>query len=142
MTLNAMEKNELPAEVAAKLLPDETTYHFGYIDRKGGGCGQPTSTSKQWITVTNQRILFEAAVKDQAGFNNQVVKFVHQSGSIPIAKVSFVGTSSTQTQEGCSQVDVSTLRINSSGGEISLAIPTAAESSRIQSVIDEIISKN
>jgi hypothetical protein len=137
MSLPVLERSQLPQEQAAKLLPEETVHHFGYIDAKGGGCAT-TSTAKQWILVTRQRILFEAAVKEGSGTQE---KYVHQSGSIPMAKVSYVGTSTSQVAEGCSQKETTKLRINSSGGEIVLAIPTHEEAGRIQRVIDVIISE-
>jgi hypothetical protein len=58
-----------------------------------------------------------------------------------MAKVSYVGTSTRQDQQGCAQVKVTNLRINSSGGEIVLAIPTKQEAERAQEVIDEILSR-
>jgi hypothetical protein len=138
LSLRVIKRSELPQEQILKLFSEEIVYHFGYIDVKGGGCAN-TSAAKQWILVTNQRILFEAAVRGSAG--NQIT-FRHQSGSIPMSKVSYVGTSTAQTTEGCSQTRANHLRINSSGGEIILAIPTPEEASRIQGVIDAIISKN
>lgn len=151
MSLPMIERSQLPQEQSSKLFPSEIVRHFGYIDAKRGGCDlteditryfcEHTSTAKQWILVTDQRILFEAAVKEGSGTNEI---FVHQSGSIPMAKVSYVGTSTTsQTQQGCSQetTNLTKLRINSSGGEIVLAIPTQEEAGRIQGVIDAIISK-
>lgn len=137
MPLSVIERSQLPQAQLSKLLPEEVVHHFGYIDAKGGGCAN-TSAAKQWILVTNQRILFEAAVKEGSGSQQ---KFVHQSGSIPMSKVSYVGTSTSQTPEGCSQKKTTNLRINSSGGEIVLAIPTPEEAGRIQGVIDEIISE-
>ena len=137
MPLSVIEPSQLPKEQASKLLPGETVHHFSFIDSKGGGCAK-ASTAKQWMLVTNQRILFEAAVKEGSGATE---KFVHQSGTIPMAKVSFVGTANSTTQEGCSGKKTSSLRINSSGGEIVLAIPTPEEAGRIQGVIDEIVSK-
>ena len=133
MLLTEISREKVPHEQVSKLMPDEKIYHFGYIDAKGGGCAN-ASTAKQWILVTNQRILFVAAVQ-------QGIIFVHQSGSIPMQKVSYVGTASTQNSQGCTQVKTSNLRINSSGGEIILAIPTQEEADRIQGVIDAIISK-
>jgi hypothetical protein len=112
-------------------------HDFGYIDATSGGCSS-VSAAKQWILVTNQRIVFEAAVREGSG---QQAKFVHQSGTIPIAKVSYVGTSTSEAQEGCSQRKVSSLRVNSSGGEIVLAIPTQEEAARLQGVIDAILSQ-
>lgn len=89
--------------------------------------------------ITDQRIIFEAAVLQPGGLTNL---FVHQSGSIPMGKVSYVGTS-TQPQAdscGCNTARVTTVRINSSGGEIVLAVPTQEEASSIQGVIEKSIA--
>ena len=126
----------LPKDIESKLFPDEVPKHFGYIAQEGGCLAG--GTANQWVLVTNQRILFEAAVKERA---EKDAKYVHQSGSIPISKVSFVGTSTVQAVEGCRQVKTSELKINSSGGQIMLAIPTQSEASRIQDVIDGVISQ-
>jgi len=137
MLLPVLERNQLPQKQASKLLPEEIVHHFGYIDAKGGGCSD-TSTAKQWILVTSQRILFEAAIKEGSGTQE---KYVHQSGSIPMSKVSYVGASLSRTAEVSSQNKTMNLRINSSGGEIILSIPTRDEAERIQEVIGAIISK-
>jgi hypothetical protein len=89
------------------------------------------------ILITNIRILFEASVKEGQGGEG---KFVHQAGTIPMMKVSYVGTATSTSQEGCSFVAAHTLRINSSGGEIILAIPTQGEAERIRDVIDAVLS--
>jgi hypothetical protein len=126
------------SEHAEKLREGEVAHHFAYIDAKGGGCAN-ASTAKQWVLITSQRILFEASVKEGSGNDS---KYVHQSGSIPLAKVSYVGTTTSETVEGCSKKKTTNVRINSSGGEIFLAIPTQDEAARIQAVIDELISSN
>lgn len=137
--LPLIPSNAVPAAIRSKLQPAENVRHFGYIDSKGG-CANP-STSKQWLLITDKRILFEASVMQGAGGSGP---FVHQSGSIPMAKVSYVGTSTSERQEGCAEgcasVSVTQLTINSSGGHIILAIPTKAEAERAQGVIDGIIS--
>lgn len=134
--LPIIKPNELPEDVRQKLQHDENVHHFGYIDSQGG-CSNP-STAKQWLLITNRRILFEASVKQGTG---NTAQFVHQSGSIPMAKVSYVGTSTSQQLQGCANVAATNLAINSSGGEIILAIPTKQEAERAQAVIDAIISQ-
>ena len=133
MPLPAIQPDELPSQQRSKLLEGESVYHFGYIDFKGG-CAQ-ASTAKQWILVTDKRILFEASVKEGPGASG---KFLHQSGTIPMPKVSYVGMSTSK--EGCSQKETNNLRINSSGGEIILAIPSQREAEKIQKVIDEVLA--
>lgn len=136
MILPVIVHSQLPADLRGKPHADEVIYHFGYIDSKGG-CAN-SSNVKQWILVTNKRIIFEASVKEG---RSDADKFVHQSGSIPISKVSYVGTATTQKQEGCSQVKITNLRISSGGGDIILAIPTKQEAERAQEVIDAIVSQ-
>jgi hypothetical protein len=53
--------------------------------------------AKQWIMVTNKRIMFEAWV--QQG-DSDGAKFEHQFGSIPMAKVSYVAIS-TRHEHPC-----------------------------------------
>jgi hypothetical protein len=135
--LPVLQRDELPEDLRGKPQVGEVVHYFSYIDAKGG-CLTPTG-AKQWILITDRRILFEASVKEGEG---EGTKFFHQSGSIPMAKVSYVGTSSTKEQQGCNWVKVTNLRINSSGGHIVLAIPTKAEAQRAQEVIDGIISQS
>ena len=138
MNLPTMQPDQLSAEVRARLHPGELIHHFTFIDVKGG-CGS-ASTAKQWLLVTDQRILFEANVREGAG---TTAKYVHQSGSIPMPKVSYVGVATENMEQGCgcSSTPVTHLRVNSSGGEIILAIPTKEEATRIQGVVDSILAK-
>jgi hypothetical protein len=127
---------QLPDDVRARLHPGELVHHFAFMDVKGG-CGT-TSTAKQWLLVTDQRILFEANVREASG---TIGKYSHQSGSIPMQKVSYVGVATENVQRGCSATPVTHLRVNSSGGEIILAIPTKEEAARIQGVVDSVLAK-
>lgn len=136
MNLPTITPEQLPEEVRSRMHIGEVIHHFTFIDVKGG-CGS-TSTAKQWLLVTDQRILFEANVREGAG---TTVKYVHQSGSIPMPKVSYVGVATENVQQGCSATPVTHLRVNSSGGEIILAIPTKVEAARIQSVVDSILTR-
>lgn len=133
--LPLIKPSELPDGIRSKLQSGEKVHHFGYIDSEGG-CANP-SMAKQWLLVTDKRILFEASVKQGT---SGIEKFNHQSGSIPMAKVSYVGTSTSQDQQGCANDSVTNLAINSSGGQIILAIPTKQEAERAQGVIDGVIS--
>jgi hypothetical protein len=132
--IHIIQPMELPNDIRVKIQSGEIVYHFGYIDTHGGCANQ--STAKQWLLVTDRRILFEAMVKQGTG---NTIRLVQQSGSIPTAKVSYVGTS-TILHQGCANVPVTFLVINSSGGEITLVIPTQKEAARFQGVIDAIIS--
>lgn len=103
-----MEKiriDELPNELRIKIQNDEDPYHFSYVARKGG-CLSP-GKPRQWILVTNKRILFEASLlTTEIGI---IGKYTHQSGTIPIHKISFVSTEQTNEAApgcGCSPVKV------------------------------------
>lgn len=137
MSLPVVRREQLPTDLQGKPQADETVHYFSYIDSEGG-CAQPAQ-SKQWLLITDKRILFEASVKEGDGLQ---AKFVHQNGSIPMAKVSYVGSSAVKEQQGCNTVNVTNLRINSSGGQIVLAIPTLAEVQRAQEVIDGVLSRS
>ncbi len=125
----------IPEEYRGKLRAGENAYDFAYVDFKGG-CGSMQSGVNRWILITDQRILYEASVR-QPG---QKVSFRRDSGSIPVAKVSFVGTSTVEHTEGCDNRRFHLLRINSGGGEVELVIPTAKEAKRLQQVIDDLVS--
>lgn len=136
--LVAIPLQQLPPELRSKFQPGEVVHHFAYIDAKGG-CAEG-STAKQWIAITDRRVLFEASVKDG---DQSPTTFKHQTGSIPMSKVSYVGTATSAESEGCgcAMAHHSQLRINSSGGQIILAIPTKEEAERAKEVIDAIISQ-
>ena len=136
--LPTISPNELPEVARIKLQPAESVYHFAYIDSQGGGCSNP-SKATQWLLVTDRRILFEGSIKQAVNIS----QFVHQSGSIPIAKVSYVGVSELERPQGCgcANVTVTLLAINSSGGEIFLAMPTTRQAKSAQWVIDAVISR-
>lgn len=135
MAITYLERSELPAEQSAMLYAGEAVCYFGYIDAKGG-CAT-ASRAKQWFMVTNQRIIFEAAVKQPGG---KQPHYVHQSGAIPMAKVTYVGTITEEAMEGCAKKRTTNLKINSGGGEIIVAIPTKEEALRIQAIVDELIT--
>lgn len=133
--LRSMQVHELPEAQRAKLQENEKPYHFSFISSKGG-CAT-ASPASQWILVTDKRVLFEASVVEVSAASPG---YVHQAGSIPIAKVSYVATATTNRGGGCAQVKVTRLRINSSGGAIDIAIPTQEEAERVRSVIEELLS--
>jgi hypothetical protein len=125
----------IPDERRDELRHGEQAYDFAYVDYQGG-CGSVQSGGDQWILITDQRILYEATVR-QPG---EKVTFARSSGSIPITKVSFVGTATVVTGDGCDTRSRHVLRINSGGGEIELAIPSPKEASRLQRTIDDLVS--
>ena len=125
----------IPGTHQGMLMGGEDAYHFEWMDSRGG-CGS-TDTAKQFILVTGERILYEASVKEAAGAR---VTYLRTAGSIPIAKVSYVGTVSAAGENaGCSSGSVHLLRINSGGGQIEFPFQSEAKAKRVQGVIEELI---
>jgi hypothetical protein len=111
----------------------ERAFHFEWMDTKGG-CGT-TQSAKQFMLITDQRVLYEAAIKEGEGLN---LKYVRTSGSIPLSKISFVGTSSAE--EGCNPQQAHLLKVNSGGGNIEFPFFNEQKAKRVQRVIEELIS--
>jgi hypothetical protein len=139
----------VPNEYRSKLLEGEDVYHFGYADLKGGcalfGGGGAVKAGQSWVMITNRRVVYEAWVKQTTD------KYIRSSGSIQLAKISFVGTATEEPPKGCSGAYKSgcaslfekpkhSLRVISGGGEIHIAVPTEEEARRLQSVVDQLIS--
>ncbi len=150
MALQILNKNQLPPEIAQKIRDDESVYHFTYADIAGkGGCGSPkVEASKEWFVVTNERVFYQASIKQSEGGRSALATtyFKLESGSIPVAKISFVAVTSDKKfidGKGCSgkYAEIGILSINSGGGKVEIAIPTIAEAQRIQSVIDDLVAK-
>lgn len=125
------------------LIAGEKAFHFEWMDTQGG-CGT-TQSAKQFMLITDQRVLYEAALKEGEGVNR---KYVRTSGSIPLSKISFVGTSSAeagcnqamQSQEGCNRQQAHLLKVNSGGGTIAFPFFSEQKVKRVQRVIEELIS--
>lgn len=121
----------------------EKAFHFEWMDT-AGGCGT-TQSAKQFMLITDQRVLYEASIKEGEGAN---LKYVRTSGSIPISKISFVGTSSAeagcnqamQAQQGCNAQQAHLLKVNSGGGNIEFPFLSEQKAKRVQRVIEELIS--
>jgi hypothetical protein len=120
------------------LMAGEKAYHFEWMDSTGG-CGT-TQSAKQFMLITDQRVLYEAAIKEGEGMN---VKYVRTSGSIPLAKISFVGTSSAESgcnQQGCNPQDAHLLKVNSGGGNIVFPFLSERKAKRVRRVVEELIT--
>ena len=135
MPLPVIRREELPKALRDKPQTGEVVHYFSYIADKGG-CGKPEQV-KQWMLVTNKRIMFEASVKESSASD---ANFSHQNGTIPMAKVSYVACSEVSVKKWWGPVKATHLIINSSGGQIVLEIPTLVEGQRAQEVIDGVIS--
>lgn len=123
--------NKIPGHLRKNLLENEVAYHFAFTSRKGGCLSR--KSAKSFVLISNNRVIYDASVKEDE-------KYVQSNGSIPINKVSFVGTSSAESKEGCKKVKFYLLKISSGGGTIELVVPTEAEAKRLQKVISEVQS--
>jgi hypothetical protein len=125
--------NKIPGHLRRNLLENEVAYHFAFTDTKGGCLSK--KSAKSYVLISNNRVIYDASVKEGESY-------VQSNGSIPINKVSFVGTSSAESKEGCSKVKIHLLKISSGGGTIELRVPTETEAKRLQRVISEVQSNN
>ena len=116
------------------LMTGEKAFHFEWMDTTGG-CGT-TQSAKQFMLITSQRVLYEATIKEGDGINRKAVRM---SGSIPLSKISFVGTSSAEAQ-GCNPQQAHLLKVNSGGGSIDFPFFSEQKAKRVQRVIEELIS--
>jgi hypothetical protein len=124
-----------------RLLPGEQAYHFEWMDTVGG-CNT-TQTAKQFMLITDQRVLYETSIKEGEGTN---LRYVRTSGSIPVSKIAFVGATSTaagceQVQQGCNPKQAHLLRVNSGGGFIEIPFVSEEKAKRVQRVIEELVSE-
>lgn len=127
----------------------EEVHHFRTGEIKGGcallGRDPTIKSGRYWILISNQRVLYEAWVKQTTE------KYTRSSGSIPLSKISYVGTAIEEPAKGCAGMWKSgcaslmqrpryVLRINSSGGDIYIAVLTEQEANELQNVIYQLIS--
>lgn len=92
---------------------------------------------RQWIMVTNNRVVYEASIAEARG---DTTVYVQSSGSILLTQISYVGTSErTETSCGCSPTRIAVIAINSSGGSIKIAMPSEAEAKRLQQGLQTIL---
>lgn len=126
--------NELiPGHLRHVLFPNEQVFHFEWLD-SAGGCGSQQSSTQHMI-ITNLRIIYEAKVRDP---QSREVQYLRTSGSLPLSKVSFVGTQSSKS-DGCNASHSNVLTINSAGGSIEFPFLNENKSKRVQRVIEELL---
>ncbi len=130
----------IPSEQRHLLMKGERAYHFEWMDSQGG-CGS-TESSKQFILVTDQRVLYEATILEGEGVSQE---YVRTSGSIPLAKVSFVGTSSAaagcfSARKGCNHQETHLLKVGSGGGNIVFSFFSEKKAKRVQHIIETLIT--
>ncbi len=123
----------IPGHLRHVLFPNEQVFHFEWLDSVGG-CGSHQS-STQYMIITNLRIIYEAKIRDP---QSTEVQYLRTSGSLPLSKVSFVGTQSSKS-DGCNAFHSHVLTINSAGGSIEFPFLNENKSKRVQRVIEELL---
>jgi len=136
MTLTLIRNSELPQDLANQLLPNEDVFYFSYISYKGG-CFSSSSKNEHWIALTNKRVLYKARV-------SETDKMIEKEGVLPIDKISFIEV--TQVKEnkgcgGCNSVEYFALRISTSGGTITLPVPTKEKGNEIRNTFQNVIEE-
>jgi len=124
----------VPQEIRGHVGAGEDVLYFNYIDKKGGclsGKG-----SKQWIMVTNARVAYRATLEQKVG---STTTFVESSGSILLPQISYVGMTKGQSA-GCTVAGIYQLQINSSGGTISIAMPTETHCVQARQFIEAVLN--
>lgn len=143
LSLRARQKypditEKIPAAAKGQLLEGEAAIHFAYTAASGGCLSARRAES--WVVVTDQRVLFDGQVQSsERRGNSTALTFTRSSGSIPLNKVSYVGTSSHKTQTGCASVSANFLVVHSAGGQLEMVVPTMAEAQRTQAVLESIL---
>jgi hypothetical protein len=135
----------IPQEYRGRLLEGEEAYDFSTFDFKGGCLsfltpGGGTEKGSSWILISNRRVLYEGWVQTTAKV------YSRSSGSIPISKISYVGTGTVVPPKGCRGCfglfakPTHTLKIVSAGGELNFRVPSEAEAQRLQALLDQLSS--
>lgn len=123
--------SKYPAEVTAQLLEGEHVEYFSYIAQKGG-CLSSSSRDEHWIALTNKRMFYKALVRSP-----EEKRTVERDGLIPLEKISFVEVTSAE-KDGCSGSKSYQLKLGSSGGEVSIPIPTREKGVEVRGVYARI----
>jgi len=136
MTLTIVNRNALPNEVEKQLLPNEDVFYFSYISYKGG-CWSSSSRAEHWIALTGKRALYKAKVTEGE-------KIVEKEGVLPLEKISFIEVTKITDKEGCMGCNSKTnyaLRLSTSGGTVSIPMPTKEKGDEIRNVFQHIIEE-
>jgi hypothetical protein len=151
MALQALDKNQLPAEISQKIRTDETVYYFSrpILPRKGDSLKK--ADQNQWLLITNEKVLYRATVRsiDTQMFGSTDFEYSVRSGSVPIAKNT---TTEVQTDKfllgggfldilSAKFIDIGILSIGSVGGKCQISIPSIEEANNIQSIMDQVVAE-
>jgi hypothetical protein len=135
LTRFASITEQVPQAIRGHVGAGEDVLYFNYIDKKGG-CSSGRS-AQQWIMVTTARVAYRAALENKVGSSRT---FVESSGSILLPQISYVGTTKGNQNQGCASVASYELQINSSGGTISIAMPSEAHASQARQFIEAVLN--
>lgn len=112
----------------------EKVYYFSFISMKGG-CGSSGHKENHWIALTDKRVLYKTKVSEK---KSGVDVFVLKEGILPFDKISFLEVTEGQQSNGCSRSKVFQLRISTSGGTVSIPVPTQEKCYEIRKVFTEL----
>jgi hypothetical protein len=127
----------LPSDVTSQLMSAEKVYYFTFIAFKGG-CGSTGQKENYWLALTDRRVMYKTKVSELKG---KLENFVERDGDLPFDKISFIEVSEGQVSKGCSTGKVYQLRISTSGGTISIPIPTKEKGYEIRKIYSELSHK-
>ena len=127
----------LTSDVTSQLMSAEKVYYFTFIAFKGG-CGSPGQKENYWLALTDRRVMYKTKVSELKG---KLENFVERDGDLPFDKISFIEVSEGQVSKGCSTSKVYQLRLSTSGGTISIPIPTKEKGYEIRKIYSELSHK-
>jgi len=127
----------LPIELTSQLMSTEKVYYFSFIAFKGG-CGSTGQKENYWLALTDRRVMYKTKVSELKG---KIENFVEKDGDLPFDKISFIEVTEGQESKGCSTQKAFHLRISTSGGTISIPIPTKEKGYEIRRIYSELSHK-
>ncbi len=128
------DKN-LPKEIKEHLLEKEKVHYFSYIVYKGGCLSSSSQENYYWIAISNKRLLYKAKVHEKEGSTERTIE---REGILPFEKISFVEVTDIKSTSGCGSSQHYELRVGTSGGTVSIPIPTKDKGNEIRKVYMEI----
>ena len=127
----------LPSDVTSQLMATERVYYFSFITFKGG-CDSNGQKDNYWLALTDRRVMYKTKVSE---FKGKIENFVEKDGDLPFDKISFIEVSEGKKTEGCNTIIVFQLRISTSGGTISIPVPTKEKGHEIRKTYSELSHK-
>ena len=128
-----MIREGLPVDLANQIVHGEFVHYFSYISYKGG-CFSTSSRQDYWIALTNKRVLYKARVIENA-------RSVEKEGVLPLDKISFIEVTDVKDSSGCSSSSFYEIRISTSGGTVSIPVPTKEKGYEIRNTFLSIMEQ-